>query len=520
MSEAPIGPSSSPTVQAETERKFALLPGARVPDLDGLATMGAAVVHHLDATYFDSPAFELNRARVTLRRRTGGSDAAWHVKLPPVEGTRTELHVPLDAAPDPLLVPRSLRAAVAERVGTVALVPVARLRTVRTVRVLTDPGTGSPLAELADDTVTATRLPLPGTPGQESTWREIEVELLQGDRAFLDAVTERFQWAGVVPATSPAKISQALGDAPARAAARVPSPTDPLSLTVLTALATHVGVLLGREEAVAVDAPDAVHKARVASRRLRSILQVFGDLFEADAVRTLRDELQWYATELGHARDAEVQKARLLERLDALPPESVLGPVRTRMEGELETTHQQALAGVRACLADDRYTALMVSLSHWLTDPPLVRVADAPVAERAVPLVDRAIRRVRRAHATAEASAGTERLAALHEVRKKSKVVRYACEALTAVYGEAAASSARDWEAVTEVFGEMNDAVVARQRLLRLAEVAAAAGEPTFTYGVLFGAQLGDLDRDLPAARAALRRAVRRGPDSWDAGNR
>lgn len=515
MSEVQTGPASGPHVQAETERKFALLPGARVPGLDGLATMGEPVVQHLDATYFDSPTYELNRARVTLRRRTGGSDAAWHVKLPPVEGTRTELHIPLDATPDPLVVPRPLRATVGERVGTVPLVPVARLRTTRTMRVLSDPATGAPLAELADDTVTATRLPLPGIPGQETTWREIEVELREGDRSFLDAVTERFQWAGIVPATSPAKINQALGGAPAAAAAHVPSPTDPLSATVLTALATHIGVLQGREEAVAVDAPDAVHKARVASRRLRSILRVFGDLFEAEAVRTLREELQWYATELGHARDAEVQKAKLLDRLDALPPESVIGPVRDRMEGELEATHQQGLAGVQACLADDRYTALMVALSRWLTDPPLVRVADAPVSERAIPLMDRAIRRVRKAYATAEASEGAERLAALHEVRKKSKVVRYACEALTAVYGEDAASSARDWEAVTEVFGEMNDAVVARERLLRLADAAAAAGEPTFTYGVLFGAQLGDLDRDLPAARAALRRAVRRGPDSW-----
>ncbi|QGF24493.1 CYTH and CHAD domain-containing protein [Raineyella fluvialis] len=515
MSEVPTGPAPGPRAQAETERKFALLPGAQLPDLAGIAIIGDPEVQELDATYFDSPSYELNRARITLRRRTGGSDAAWHVKLPPVEGTRTELHVPLDATPDPLVVPRSLRTVVGERVGAVALVPVARLRTVRTVRQLSDPQTGTPLAELADDEVTATRFPLPGRQGTETTWREIEVELHEGSRSFLDAVTERFQWAGIVPASSPAKINQALGDAPARAAAHVPSSDDLLSQTVLAALATHVGVLQGREEAVAADAPDAVHKARVAARRLRSILRVFRDLFEAEAVGSLREELQWYATELGHARDAEVQKVKLLDRLDALPPESVIGPVRARMETELERTHQEGLAGVAACLADARYTRLMVTLSRWLTDPPLVAVADARVSERAIALLDKAIKRVRKAHDAAEQSEGQERLEALHEVRKKSKVVRYACEALIAVYGEPAASSARDWEAVTEVFGEMNDAAVARQRLLRLADAAAAAGEPTFTYGVLYGTQMGDLDRDLPAARAALRRAVRRGPDSW-----
>ncbi len=501
--------------QTETERKFALLPGADVPDLSDIASVGEPTVLDLSATYIDSPAYELTRARLTLRRRTGGNDEAWHLKLPARDGARTELHSPLTETDNPMLVPRDLRAVVNQNVGTVALVPVAQLDTRRTTRLLSDLRTGRPLAELADDTVTATRLALPGTEATSQVWRELEVELLDGDSDFLDTVTEQLQWAGIVPSQSPSKVSQALGDAPARAAAHEPSPQDPLLLTVMAALSIHVGVLQGREEAVAVDAPDAVHKARVASRRLRSILRVFRDLFDRDAVDTLRTELQWYATELGHARDAEVQKARLLAQLDDLPPEAVVGPVRQRMETELEATHQQALLGVAACLADDRYRSLMIRLGQWLTDPPLSDKSGGTVEKRSIDLVDRAIRRVRRAYAEAENSEGEEQLLHLHEVRKKSKVVRYACEALTPAFGEPAASSARDWEAVTEVFGEMNDAVVSRGRLLQLADAATGAGEPTFTYGVLFGTQMGNLDRDMPDARAALKRAIRRGPDTW-----
>lgn len=515
MSESSASPSSGPFRQTETERKFALLPGAELPDLAGLATVGEPTVLELSATYIDSPTYELNRARITLRRRTGGTDAAWHLKLPAVAGARTELHVPLADDDDPMRVPRQLRATVNEQVGTVALVPVALLETRRTVRILADPQTGTPLAELADDTVTATRFALPGVTQTSTTWRELEVELLEGDMSFLDAVTEQFQWAGIVPSRSASKVSQALGEAPAAAAAHEASPGEPLVDVVMRALAVHVGVLQGREEAVAVDAPDAVHKARVASRRLRSILRVFRDLFDAEAVGSLRDELQWYASELGHARDAEVQKAKLLAQLDALPPEAVVGPVRARMETELEATHQEALRGVAACLGDERYRVLMIALGRFLVDPPLGDEASGSVEDHAVKLVDKAIRKVRRAYADAESSEGEERLAALHEVRKKSKVVRYACEALVPVYGEVAASSARDWEAVTEVFGEMNDAVVSRERLVQLAGAAAAAGEPTFTYGVLFGTQMGNLDRDLPEARSALRRAVRCGPDHW-----
>lgn len=515
MSDPSAAPPSGPHRQTETERKFALLPGAEVPDLADLATVGEPSVQELAATYIDSPGYGLSQARITLRRRTGGTDAAWHLKLPAAAGARTELHVPLGADDDPMLVPRELRAVVNDQVGTIALVPVALLETRRTVRILSDPQTGARLAELADDTVTATRLPLPGVPEASTTWRELEVELLDGDTAFLDAVTEQFQWAGIVPSQSPSKVSQALGDAPARAAAHQPSVDDPLVEVVMRALAIHVGVLQGREEAVAVDAPDAVHKARVASRRLRSILRVFRDLFDAEAVSSLRDELQWYASELGHARDAEVQKAKLFAQLDALPPEAVIGPVRERMDTELEATHQEALRGVAACLADDRYRSLMIALGRFLVDPPVAPGSSGTVGQQAAKLVDKAIRKVRQAYADAEASEGEEQLASLHEVRKKSKVVRYACEALVPVYGARAAASASDWEAVTEVFGEMNDAVVSRARLLQLSEVATAAGEPTFTYGALFGTQLGNLDRDLPAARAALRRAVRRGPDHW-----
>ncbi len=543
MPEPAVGPSDGPHVQTETERKFALLPGAVVPDLSALAAVGEPHVDHLDATYFDSPTYDLVRSRAVLRRRSGGEDEAWHLKLPKDSGTptgagagtpsRTEVHVPLGATPDPLLVPTELRALVTDRVGPVPLVPIARLETVRTVRVLSDPTSGSPLAELADDTVTATRAALPGIEGRTVTWRELEVELRDAGTAdFLDAVTERLQWAGIVPAASPSKLAHALGDAPQEAAERTVSPDTALLQVVMTALGVHIGVLQSRQEDVRVDGPDAVHKTRVASRRLRSILRVFRSLFDTDSVGTMREELKWYAERLGHARDAEVQKQKLTAQLAALPAEAVVGPVGRRMEAELEATHQEALGRVRECLASDRYRDLMVALSRFLTDPPLA--ADAPrdgaapddeddesvleesTADLAPALVHRAIRRVRKAYARAEASEGQERLESLHEVRKKAKVVRYACEALVPAYGEPAADAARAWAAVTEVFGEMNDAVVARTRLAGIAEAAALDGEPTFTYGVLYGTQMGSLERDMPAARAALKRAIRRGPETWD----
>ena len=68
---------------------------------------------------------------------------------------------------------------------------------------------------------------------------------------------------------------------------------------------------------VRLDAPDAVHKMRVATRRLRSALTTFKALFAADVVRPLRDELKWLAGELGAARDAEVMRERVRKAVEA-----------------------------------------------------------------------------------------------------------------------------------------------------------------------------------------------------------
>src|SRR5665647_1814402 len=68
---------------SEVERKFDADPGALLPDLSGAAAaVSEAVESQLDATYFDTADTRLARYRITLRRRTGGDDAGWHLRLP------------------------------------------------------------------------------------------------------------------------------------------------------------------------------------------------------------------------------------------------------------------------------------------------------------------------------------------------------------------------------------------------------------------------------------------------------
>jgi CYTH domain len=208
-----------PTEHLETEMKFEVTPDFAMPDLSGVAE-GVAVtdpeVDLLVATYFDTADLRLAHARITLRRRTGGGDAGWHLKLPVAAGTRREVRLP--PGEEAAGVPPGLASRVATWVRDEPLGVVAVLETRRTVRRLTGSG-GEVLAEVADDMVTG-RVPGPGEASAEpARWREVEVELVGGGPEILAAAGSRLTAAGARPSSSASKLGRLLD---ARAAGPVP----------------------------------------------------------------------------------------------------------------------------------------------------------------------------------------------------------------------------------------------------------------------------------------------------------
>lgn len=165
---------------AEVERKFDVKNTANLPplkDLPGVGRVDPPVEHRLKAEYFDTEDLCLASRQITLRRRTGGDDAGWHLKLPSSPDERHEYREPRGeeksrSVPEPLL--RLVRVHTRDS----ALVPVARLRTRRTVYRLRGKN-GDVLAEFSDDRVKAETL----IPEQrKQTWREWEIELIDGSR--------------------------------------------------------------------------------------------------------------------------------------------------------------------------------------------------------------------------------------------------------------------------------------------------------------------------------------------------
>ncbi|WP_416973276.1 CHAD domain-containing protein [Streptomyces sp. 4F14] len=190
----------------EIERKYES-DESGLPDLTGVAGIEAVLdkgLAELDATYYDTADGRLAAASITLRRRTGGSDAGWHLKFPVSPGVRDEVRAPLSPT-----LPRALAGLVRSRVRDTELVPVVRLRSARDVRELVD-GEGRLLAEVSVDAVRAERLS--GGTGAVQ-WSEIEVELADGaDPALLDQVEKRLRKAGVRRSKSVSKLARALAE--------------------------------------------------------------------------------------------------------------------------------------------------------------------------------------------------------------------------------------------------------------------------------------------------------------------
>jgi inorganic triphosphatase YgiF len=195
----------------EIEQKFDVDTDFERPSFAGLAGATAAdpVLHHLSATYFDTADGRLAASKITLRRRTGGTDDGWHLKLPGQAGARQEVHEPLGTSERE--VPEVLAARVAEVTGGAPLAPIATLNTERTVVTLTG-SDGHVVAEVADDTVTARRLPAPGEPLR---WREVEVEVPAADPALQQAAAEVLFKAGARPAGHGSKLARVLDESAA-----------------------------------------------------------------------------------------------------------------------------------------------------------------------------------------------------------------------------------------------------------------------------------------------------------------
>ncbi|MFE1942571.1 CYTH and CHAD domain-containing protein [Streptomyces massasporeus] len=466
----------------EIERKYES-DESGLPDLTGAGGVAAVVdkgVAHLDATYYDTGDERLAASSVTLRRRTGGSDAGWHLKFPIAPDVRDEIRAPLSDT-----LPEELAALVRSRVRDSELLPVVRLRSARDVRHLLD-ADGRLLAEVSVDTVHAERLT---GRGGEAQWTEVEVELADGgDPALLDKVEKRLRKAGVRPSASSSKLARALEETAPGKRRKSPHVRRPVTAGdhVLAYVRTQRDAIVELDPAVRRDAEDSVHSMRVATRRMRSTFKSFGAILDRAVTDPVADELKWLAGELGLDRDREVLTERLTAAVDEVPAGLVRGPVTERVHSWAGAEHGGARSRLLGILDSRRYLALLDTLDALIADPPLLEAAGKEPHKPIAKAVRKDFRKVSGLIGqAADLEPGTDRDVALHEARKKAKRTRYAAEAAEPVLGKPAKSMVKSMKALQNLLGEHQDSVMARKALRELSAVAHAAGESAFTYGLL-----------------------------------
>jgi CHAD domain-containing protein len=470
----------------ETEAKYDAPAGAGLPRLDGLrqvASVSGPDEEDLEAEYYDTDDLRLIGAGITLRRRRGGDDAGWHLKLPAGAGTRREIRLPLGRAGR--RVPGELAGLVGAYTRGEPLRPVARVTTSRQRLILHDQG-GESLAEVAADDVCAQTMDGTTT---VSRWREVEVELTGGNRKLLKAADQLLRRGGLRPAGRSAKLERALdGQLPKPAHPAPLKPSSPAGQVVLAYLRAYADKLKSLDPMVRRDEEDAVHQMRVATRRLRSTLQSFKKIIRRDRTQRLATELKWLGTVLGDARDAEVLAAHLLERLHDMPAELVIGPVQARVQGHFASKHADARTALLEALDSQRYFSLLDELDKLLAEPPFTARAARPAADVLPAAARRPYRQVRgRTRRARRAPAGQPTDEALHEARKAAKRARYAGEAMAPAIGKKASRFAKQMKKVQSVLGGHQDAIIARQAERELGISAHLAGENAFSYGLLHG---------------------------------
>ncbi|MFF4419839.1 CHAD domain-containing protein [Streptomyces sp. NPDC001549] len=487
----------------EIERKFEFskAKSARrgVPDLTGTAAIAAVSDQgtvDLDAVYYDTPDQRLAADGLTLRRRTGGADEGWHLKLPVSPGVRDEIGAALSDT-----VPPSLAALVRSRVRGAGLQPQVRLLSSRRVSHLLD-ADGALLAELSTDAVLAER-------GEATAaWTEVEVELADGvDPELLDAVEKTFRKAGLRVSDAPSKLARALAETAAEPPARPESggPEGTTGAHVLAYLREQRDALVAQDPAVRRGLPDSVHQMRVASRRIRSAFKTYRKVIDRAATDPIGEELRWLAAELGVDRDQEVLLERIQNHLGELPRTLMTGPVRSRLRTWNTARRTGSRRRVLAALDGKRYLVLLDALDAVLETPPLKKAA-ARSPEAVLPkAVLRDYERLAARVGTAlTQEPGHERDLALHEARKAAKRARYAAEAAAPALGKPAEHLAKSVKKVQSLLGDHQDSVVAREALRGLAVQATGAGESAFTWGVLYARE-----------EALAERSERELPDIW-----
>ena len=225
--------------------------------------------------------------------------------------------------------------------------------------------------------------------------------------------------------------------------------------------------------------PARIHQARVAIRRLRSVLSVFAPVLPTLTRRALGQELNTLASRLGDAREWDVFLAETLAPMEEwLPEERTLSSLRLTGAVLREQAAGAALAAVCEERSIDRgvsaaFMDLSLRLAAWFDagiwpEPPSADAQfwlDQPLVALAQELLGKRHRKlVKSAHGLKD-----PRPEELHDLRIEAKKLRYTSEFFARLFhGKPAKHYVASLAQIQDILGTINDAATSHGLVLRL----------------------------------------------------
>jgi CHAD domain-containing protein len=209
----------------------------------------------------------------------------------------------------------------------------------------------------------------------------------------------------------------------------------------------------------------AVHTARKAVKKERSLLRLIHAAVPAKQRRAENAALRRAARGLSDARDAEVMiqtLERISVRFAGQLPESSFAAVREPLERERDTERARLVDSASADQAAGQLAGARARIDGWR-----LRSGGWPALEAGL---ERSYRRGRRAMRKAAGRGSPERM---HAWRKRAKDLWYQERLLTAVAGPAVRGQAKDLHRLSDLLGDDHDLAVLRRRLANPLPVAA-----------------------------------------------
>lgn len=213
-----------------------------------------------------------------------------------------------------------------------------------------------------------------------------------------------------------------------------------------------------------LDNPEPVHRMRVASRRMRAVLRVFGEGLGPWA-NAVKDHLAGIAAELGIIRDSDVYRAFLNAYTHRDCPPELRRSVRAMALAEHRFRYD-AIGPLIEHIGSEDHAVFIAAFrremeDHLVEEARLDSASRVPLSKVAPKLLRRGIKDVLSYDRPLRKCSSDE----LHALRIACKRLRYTSEFLAPLYADNLASVHAPALAMHRFLGDVHDADVYRRRL-------------------------------------------------------